>query len=201
MDTSSEKTNNDIATQPTAQEKQVPHIAAPAEQAPDEQMGWEVASRRQRGREAVEAASPNSQPARKDMRTQQYEGPLTASAASDKQKQTTPPPRGSAAGQPAATQRSGQKPQQTSTKKNGKEPAAGTGAGAPPQGRCHLQHRLSQQYRRGHAKRTAMWKWKKRTEAGSRRCQPRMRQASPPKPRRHAKAKKMQWPQPTWQHR
>ena len=93
MDTSSEKTNNDIATQPTAQEKQVPHIAAPAEQAPDEQMGWEVASRRQRGREAVEAASPNSQPARKDMRTQQHEGPLTASAASDKQKQTTPPPR------------------------------------------------------------------------------------------------------------
>ena len=131
MDTSSEKANNDIATQPTAQEKQVPHIAAPAEQAPDEQMGWEVASRRQRGREAIEAASPNSQPARKDMRTQRHEGPLTASAASDKQKQTTPP-RGSAAGQPAATQRSGQKPQQTSTKKNGKEPAAGTGAGAPP---------------------------------------------------------------------
>ena len=67
MDTSSEKANNDIATQPMAQEKQVPHTAAPAEQAPDEQMGWEVASRRQRGREAVEAASPNSQPARKDI--------------------------------------------------------------------------------------------------------------------------------------
>ena len=92
MDTSSEKTNNDGAAQPAAQEKQVPLTAAPAEQAQDDSMGWEVAARRQRGRDAVEAASPKSQPARKDMRTQHQEGPLTAAPASDKQKQTTPPP-------------------------------------------------------------------------------------------------------------
>ena len=130
MDTSSEKTNNDGAAQPAAQEKQVPLTAAPAEQAQDDSMGWEVAARRQRGRDAVEAASPKSQPARKDMRTQHQEGPLTAAPASDKQKQTTPPPRGNAAGQPVAAQRAGQKP--PTTKKNGKEPAAGAESGAPP---------------------------------------------------------------------
>ena len=133
MDTSSEKINNDGAAQPAAQEKQVPHTAAPAEQTPDEPMGWEeVATRRQRGRDAVEAASPKSQPARKDMRTQRQEGPLTAAPASDKQKQTTAPPSGSAAGQPVATQRAGQKPPSPTKKKNGKEPAAGAGSGAPP---------------------------------------------------------------------
>ena len=163
MDTSSEKTNNDIATQPTAQEKQVPHIAAPAEQAPDEQMGWEVASRRQRGREAVEAASPNSQPARKDMRTQQQEGPLTASAASDKQKQTTPPP---AEARPGSQQQRNARDRNLSKhlrKRMERSPQRERGQAPPPQGRCHLQHRLSQQYQRGHEKRTAMWKWKKRT--------------------------------------
>ena len=38
MDTSSEKTNNNGAAQPAAQEKQVPHTAAAAEQTPDDPM-------------------------------------------------------------------------------------------------------------------------------------------------------------------
>ena len=91
MDTSSEKTNNDSAAQPTTQEQQVPHTAAPAEEAQDVQMSWETAARRQRGRDAIEGTPPRNQPARKDMRTQQQEVLLTASAAPDKQKQTAPP--------------------------------------------------------------------------------------------------------------
>ena len=155
MDTSSEKTNKDSAAQPTAQEKQVPHTAAPAEQAPDEQMGWEVTSRRQRGRDAVEAASPKSQPARKDMRTQQQEGLLTAAAASDKQKQTTPPP---AEAQPGSRQQRNAQGINLSSrlrKRMEKNPRREPRQTPPPKARCHLQHRPSPPYRHGQEKRIA----------------------------------------------
>ena len=132
MDTSSKKTNNDSAAQPTTSQQQVLHKAAPAGTEQADLMGWEMASRRQRGRDVIEGSPPGNQPARKDMRTQQQEGLLTASAASNKRKQTAPP-RGNATGQPAATQRAGQKPKQVQQqRKNGKEPAAGAPPDAPP---------------------------------------------------------------------
>ena len=135
MDTSSKKTNNDSAAQPTTSQQQVLHKAAPAGTEQADLMGWEMASRRQRGRDVIEGSPPGNQPARKDMRTQQQEGLLTASAASNKQKQTAPP-RGNATGQPAATQRAGQKPKQVQQqRKNGKEPAAGASPDAPPPSR------------------------------------------------------------------
>ena len=160
MDTSSEKTNNDGAAQPAAQEKQVPHTAAPAEQTPDEPMGWEeVATRRQRGRDAVEAASPKSQPARKDMRTQRQEGPLTAAPASDKQKQTTPPPAEAQPGNQWLRNAQGRILHRRPRKRMERSPQRGPGQAPPPQARCHLQHRPNPPFRRGHGKRRT-WMWK-----------------------------------------
>ena len=199
MDTSSKKTNNDSAAQPTTSQQQVLHKAAPAGTEQADLMGWEMASRRQRGRDVIEGSPPGNQPARKDMRTQQQEGLLTASAASNKQKQTAPP-RGNATGQPAATQRAGQKPKQVQQqRKNGKEPAAGASPDAPPPAGCHLQQRPSPPYRPGPKARRATWRCRKRISADSRQYQLQTRRASQRKQRRQGRAKGTQWQQPTLQ--